>query len=823
MSHIDELASSLPVDERAALVTGADTWSTTAIEDIGLGSILMSDGPAGVRGAAWHERNTAVSFPCGVALGATFDALLLEKVGQALGEQARERGVNVLLGPTINLQRAPQAGRHFEYFSEDPYLTALLAVAYIRGLQSRGVAASPKHFVANDSETERHTVDVRASEAMLREVSLLPFEAAVRDARTWTIMAAYNSVDGVPMTANSYLLGSILRDEWGFDGVALSDWGAVYDTEQSIAGPLDLAMPGPHGHWGTPLREALGDGRVDPDVLTSKVRNILRLASRTGRLEGEAHHQPEGQSKVDAYEVSRQAAEQSITLLKNESGLLPLDPALLARVAVIGPNAVRPVTQGGGSAHVSAVRRPGPVEALASALGEGVTVTAAAGCDTRTRVPALGTEVATVDPLTGAPGVGVEYCDADGNVLVREVRSGGHLVWFGALPDDIPASDVASIAVHARVDVSASDRFEIGISAMSSQELFIDGTLALEVDRTAIVSSELFHTPHEARTEVATADQSTLDLTVRQGLYVRRELAVCFIGMQRADRDPDKELDDAVALAASADVALLMVGTNPEIESEGFDRATLALPGRQDELLRRVSAVNANTVVIVNAGAPVLMPWIDDVRAVVVSWFAGEWSGEALAAVITGAVEPAGRLPFTWPRTEDAASIRSTKPIDGQLEYGTDVEVRNRAESADNVLFPFGFGLGYSTWSVAQASVGPPRSSASGFLGSGEAAVVRVALRNDGDRSGGTIVQVFARFADHDITRGARAFVGAARVAGGAGQTRDVEVGVPARLLQRWDEEAGQWVDREVSGFLVGIGAGDFSTPPLAMGASYQA
>lgn len=262
-----------------------------------------------------------------------------------------------------------------------------------------------------------------------------------------------------------------------------------------------------------------------------------------------------------------------------------------------------------------------------------------------------------------------------------------------------------------------------------------------------------------------------------------------------------------------------MVGTNPEVESEGFDRATLALPGRQDELIRRVSAANANAVVVVNAGAPVLMPWIDDVRAVLATWFGGEWAAEALARVITGLAEPGGRLPFTWPRAQDARSLAATEPVDGRLEYGHGVEVRNRLEDADDVLYPFGFGLGYSAWVVEHASLRPPGTADGAILGSQEMAGVGIRLRNFGERPGATIALVFARFTDDGDNRGTRALVGVARVTGGAGEASTIDLGVPRRLVQRWDEMAAGWVDREVLGFQVEISGSSVWIPLAEMDA----
>lgn len=806
-SELERLVALLTPADKAVLVNGATTWATAEVPLVGVRAIRMSDGPSGVRGASWDERRTAVGFPCGVALGATFDAALLTDVGRALGAQARERGIDVLLGPTINLQRTPTAGRHFEYLSEDPYLTSVLAVAYISGLQSQGVAASPKHFVANDFETERHTVDVQATEEVLRETVLLPFEAAVVDGRAWTIMVAYNAVNGTPMTENDSLLGTVLREQWGFDGVALSDWGAVKTTSRSAEAPLDLAMPGPAGPWGGPLRQAIAEGYLDGRILDQKVRNIVRLADRVGRL-GKERPESEIPHSSSPSDIAREAAAASITMLTND-GTLPLRSGVL-RVAVIGPNAVRPVTQGGGSAHVNALTREGPLEALRRALGPGVDVKAVAGCDTRQAVPPVGEDIATTDPRSGASGVRVDYRDAQGTVLTSEVRGSGRLVWFGDLPDDVNPAHVDSIAVHSRLDVAGIDALEVGIAAMSSQVLYADEELVLEADRSGIDGADLFHSPSEFRITLDTADRSWVDLSVFQPLYERRELAVCFLGARDAASDPDAEMQDAVRLAQQAEVSIVVVGTNSEVESEGYDRATLELPGRQNELVSRIAAVSRSTVVVVNAGAPVNMPWLGDVGAVLVNWFGGEWAGDALARVLVGEREPQGRLPFTWPQADAPDAETRTIPRDGVVTYSRPAEVANRRqEDSQGPLFFFGHGLGYTSWEVAGAEIVGHRD-ATGPLAFNDGVVrFRVSARNTGSRYGRTVIQVYAEFADEHRSRhrGSTAFIGMTVVSAEAGSTVTVHVDAPVRMTQRWDGESGQWVDRPVAAYRVGFAA----------------
>lgn len=801
------LVARLSGRQKALLVNGADTWTTVPFAEIGLGTIRMSDGPTGVRGTAWDERHTAVSFPCGVALGATFDPALLGEVGRALAAEAKAQDVHVVLGPTINLQRFPNAGRHFEYLSADPYLSSLLAVAYVRGLQGDGVAASPKHFVANDSETDRHTVSVEMDEAVLRETYLLPFEAVVRDAGAWTLMAAYSSIDGVAMTANDRLLGDIAIGEWGFDGVMLSDWGAVYDTESTVHAALHLAMPGPGGAWGAPLRDAVHSGAIEATLLDDKVRRILVLAARTGVLRDLASTPapaPPLPAAPEPAAVARRAAEASMVLLANDA-LLPIDPSSVAHVAVIGPNAVHPSTQGGGSAHVNAGTIVTPAAAIAERLCPTVQVTMARGCAHRIRVPELGVEMSCIDPATGAPGLGLAYLDAGGEILWRETRRTGSFVWYGELPGGIDPSDVALVRITADVDVAAPGEFEIGLDGMTDQRLLVDRSLAISVERSSDDDAESFHRPDERRTIIDVAAPRRVSLVIEQDLHDDRGMGRCQIGMRPRSPSEDDLIAEAVAAAATADVAVVVVGTNPEVESEGFDRTSLALPGRQDELIRRVCAANPATVVVINAGAPVLTPWRDDVAALVVSWFGGQWSGPALAGVLFGDVEPTGRLPMPWPDADDG--LEPTRPDRGVLRYD-----RHPPLDPPGHAFAFGAGLGYTKWEFTSASLTAGSADADADadtdawcrFGDQRSVGVEVELVNRSDRTGTTTVQVYAG----DEARSVYRLVGVAKATGHAGERTKVHVDVPARLLHRWDAASAGWVpDQRIEHLVVAADA----------------
>ncbi len=727
----------LSLEQKVRLLTGADFWSLHPEPAVGLRRIVMSDGPAGVRGERWDEREPSANVPSPTALAATWDEARIERLGRLLAFECRRKGVDILLAPTVNLHRSPFGGRHFECFSEDPLLTARIGAAYVRGLQSEGVAATVKHFVANDSETERFTLDARIDERTLRELYMLPFELILEEG-PWAVMAAYNAVNGRTMT-ESPLLGW-LRDSW--DGLVMTDWGAGRHTERAGNAALDLIMPGPDGPWGEALVEAVRDGRVSEAEVDEKVRRLLRLAERVGARDASPWSDEEIAAEL------RATAAAGIVLARNHGTLLPLGP--LRKVAVLGPNAAVARTLGGGSATVFPPYTVSPLDGLRRALDAEVTY--APGVRAYTRLP-------VADVVAE-----LRYLAADGTELSRERREIGEFAWMGTL------EGVAALELTATVRAEQAGEYVIGCSGVGRHQLTLDGEPAfdveLELGPDADLGEALFAPPqHGVPVTLAAGQEVAVEL--------RREIAERGFDLVtlQLNVDPpfgEDEMDRAVALAREADAAIVVVGTTPEVESEGFDRSTLALPGLQDELVRRVAIANPRTVVVVNAGAPVLMPWLEEVPAVLLAWFGGQEAGNAIADVLLGHAEPGGRLPTTWPRSEEGHP--SVTPVDGVLTYDEGLAIGYRGPVEP--LLPFGHGLGYTTWE---------------YLAMDGA---RVRLANTGTRRGREVVQVYASRPDSAIERPPRWLAGFAVVEADAGEEAIVDVPLSPRAFQHWD---GGW------------------------------
>ncbi|WP_256335974.1 glycoside hydrolase family 3 protein [Microbacterium sp. cf332] len=743
--------------------------------------MTLSDGPAGVRGPRWDERDPSLNLPSGSALAASWDAELAHRYGAASASEARRKGVDVVLGPTINLHRSPLGGRHFECLSEDPELTAELGAAYVRGLQDNGVAATPKHYVANDSETDRFTVDVQVDERALRELYLAPFERTVADAGAWALMSAYNSVDGVTMTEND-LLETPLNSEWGFDGVVISDWTAVRSLD-AVAASQDLAMPGPAPAWAE-LAAAVRDGRLDEADLDRKVLRILLLAERVGALGDAAPAEP---APVDGVAFAREASVAGTVLLQND-GTLPLDAASLRHVAVIGQNARDARTQGGGSATVVPERVVSPLDALRGAL-PAAEVRFEIGAVVQEGVAELPLSQLT-NPATGEPGMRVSFLDAAGAEIFAEDRRSTALVWFGG---DAPIGASATIVYETRLTPDETREIELGFAGANPGRLFLDGELRLD-DAPVLTGTDLgaaFLNPPSLTVPVPVTAGTPVDIRVEFARSGEGSIAGAFsatLGVAPERTDADELIARAVSAAAEAEVAVVVVGTNAKVESEGYDRTDLDLPGRQDDLVRAVAATGTPTIVIVNAGSPVVLPWAADVAAVVQGYFGGQEFGNALADILTGAAEPGGRLPTTWPARLDDVPVTDTTPTDGVLRYDEGIHVGYRAWLRRGVepAFPFGHGLGYTTW----------RWGAAERRGD----VLEVTLVNTGERAGKQVVQVYAERPESAVDRPVRWLVGFAVARAEAGETVSVEVAVDPRRLAHWSDgwivEPGRFVLR---------------------------
>ncbi|MFB7589441.1 glycoside hydrolase family 3 protein [Streptomyces sp. NPDC056169] len=772
---VEAALAKLDLDTKTRLLGGQDMWSLPALPEIGLSSLVMSDGPIGVRGVRWTADDPSVALPSPTALAAAWDPALARRAGRLLAQEARRKGVHVLLAPTVNLHRTPLGGRHFEAYSEDPYLTGEIGTGYVQGVQDGGVGTTVKHFVANDAETDRFTVDNKIAARPLRELYLAPFEAIVKNAHPWGIMTAYNQVNGVTMTEHRYLVNEVLRGEWGFDGYNVSDWMAARSTTGDIEGGLDVAMPGPVTVYGEALAAAVRAGEVEESTVDAAVRNVLRLAARVGALEGAPAAVTELPAAIDGDALAREIARRGFVLVRNENAALPLKNGT---VALSGAAARDARVLGGGSAQVFPEHIVSPLAGLTAALPDGA-LTFTVGADPS-------------DELTPADlgfTLRARCRDAEGRVLGEGSLPNGQVQWIG---DDLPAGvtheALASIEVLGTFTPRESGEHSFGTRGLGAFVLSVGGVTVFDGVQAMGAESDpfeaFFGSPVE-RAKVTLTAGETVEVSLRHTLNKEFEAplpAVMFSFVHLGPRrDPDELIAEAVEAARTADTAVVVVATTERVESEGFDRKDLALPGRQDELVRAVAAANPNTVVVVNAGSPVEMPWREDVAAILLSWFPGQEGGDALADVLTGAEEPGGRLPTTWPAALADVPVTEVTPTEGVLDYTEGVFIGYRAWDKAGAVpaYPFGHGLGYTTWSYDSLTAGPD--------------AVTVRLTNTGDRTGREIVQIYLAPGADVVDRPARWLAGFANVEAAPGETVETEIALPRRAFEIWDEEKNDW------------------------------
>ncbi|OKK19430.1 beta-glucosidase [Streptomyces sp. CB00455] len=793
---VEAALGTLDLDTKARLLAGQDMWSLPALPEIGLGSLVMSDGPVGVRGVRWTAGDPSIALPSPTALAAAWDPALARRAGRLLAQEARRKGVHVLLAPTVNLHRSPLGGRHFECYSEDPFLTGAVGSGYVNGVQDGGVAATVKHFVGNDAETERFTVDNVIAPRVLRELYLAPFEAIVTGARPWGVMTAYNQVNGTTMTEHRHLVNEVLRGEWGFDGCNVSDWMAARSTTGAIEGGLDVAMPGPRTVYGPALAEAVRAGVVPGPAVDGAVRNVLRLAARVGILKGAPAAVGAVPDPVDGQALARELAARGFVLVRNEAAgceaparpVLPLDGAGRT-VALIGAAARDARILGGGSATVFPGRVVSPLDGLTAALADlpGAALTYAVGADP------------SDEPAPAAQGFVLRaVCrDAAGAVLGEGSLPSGQVQWIG---DDLPAgvtyATLASIEVTGTFLPRESGEHVFGTRGLGAFTLAVAGETLWEGVQDSGEEADpfeaFFGAPCErARTTLTEGEPVAVSLTCRVPDMTALPLKAIMFSLLHLGprRDPDELIAEAVSAARAADTAVVVVATTERVESEGFDRTDLALPGRQDDLVRAVAAANPHTVVVVNAGSPVELPWREEVAAVLLTWFPGQEGGAALADVLLGHAEPGGRLPTTWPARFADAPVTRVVPAEGRLEYreGLGIGYRAYENAGTTPAYPFGHGLGYTDWAYESLEV--TRTTA------------RVRLTNTGARPGREVVQLYLApvaagpgdTRSTAVERPASWLAAFAGVEAGPGESVEAEIALPARAFEVWDERARAW------------------------------
>jgi beta-glucosidase len=683
----------------------------------------------------------------------------------------------VLLAPTVNIHRHPLAGRNFECYSEDPYLSARIAVAYINGVQSQKVGCSVKHFAANDSEFERMTISSEVDDRTLREITLLPFESAVREAGAWSVMAAYNKLHGTYCAEHSWLLDELLKQEWEFDGVVVSDWYATHSTAPSANAGLDLEMPGPPQWFGPKLAEAVRAGEVDEKRLDDMTRRILLVLERAGALDAPGpEHEESFDDPIDR-DVARRAASGSFVLLRNRASALPIDN--VATIALIGPNADIAHVMGGGSARVPTHDLVSPLVGIRSRFAD-LEILHERGCTNNKITPPLDTRF--VDG-----GLQIEYYtgrERAGDPVLVEDTQRAYFTWLGPVGGGVP--DDFSVRLHATLVPPESGAWTMSVVQAGRARVLIDGDVVLD-NWNPTERGEAFY--GMGSTELI--DTIELAAGTRYDLVVEAVPAAPALGGLSVGLEPptgDDLIDRAVEAARHADVAVVVVGSDGQWETEGNDRESMTMPGAQDELVRAVAAANPRTVVVVNAASPVSMPWADDVAAILQCWFAGEEWGNALADVLSGDVSPSGKLPTTLPvRIEDTPAFTNYPGEQGHVRYGEGVFVGYRWYDTRRIepQFAFGHGLSYTTFELGELvwNVNPGEASAR----------VQVPVTNTGARRGAEVVQCYVGDLIARVARPPQELKAFAKVWLDPGETQTVTFDLDRRAFAFWDVERHDW------------------------------
>ncbi len=796
-SRVQKLLDSLTLQEKISLISGTG-FGTRPIPRLGIPAMKMSDGPVGVRSPA-----PSTAYAAGVALAASWDTALANEVGTQIGRDARSRGVQFVLGPGANLYRAPMNGRNFEYLGEDPWLASRLAVGYIEGVQSLNVSATIKHFAGNDSEYARHTSDSTIDERTLREMYLPTFEAAVKEAHVGAVMSSYNLLNGERTTASAPLVRKILKGDWGFGGLYMSDWGATYDGVAAANAGLDLEMPSGRFMNAQTLEPAVRNGVVSESVIDDKVRRLLMLASRLGWLDGQPPDLSISRYNQGGREVARKGALESMVLLKNADGLLPLDIRKIRTIAVIGPNAHPAVASGGGSAHVIAFAPVSVLQGLSEKLGTDRTVTYARGVQTY-RALALRTPF-TTQRGGGSFGATVEsFPEATFSGSPKSTRVERSFTigaeGFGGDPDLLTLYDSLpperASALLAPPESSRGPSFDrwtawYDAAAAGPRTIFVQDTggYRLLVDDEVVIDSA--HIPK------AMMRQTRRDLTAGPHKVVLEQTSGPDVGraFMRVGIVESADLVDPVAkqLAAQADAVVVAVGFDSDLESEGGDRE-FSLPPGQDELIRQVAAANPNTLVVINSGGAVdVTPWIDSVKAVIEAWYPGQEGGAALAQLLTGETSPSGRLPISWERavTDDPtfANYYYNDPMHpDRIRYqeGVFVGYRGFEHTGVKALFPFGYGLSYTSFKYSNLKVSP-------VSGGPDLYAVTFDVTNSGARAGADVAQIYVGAKSPRVPRPLRELKGFARVELRPGESQHVALTLNARSFAYYDVKGSRW------------------------------
>jgi len=782
----------MTLEEKISMLAGADLWHSVSVPRVGIPQFKVTDGPNGARGAWGGMATPSVATPVGVALGATWNPEIVEKVGNVLADELEAKGAHILLAPTVNIHRTPIAGRNFECYSEDPFLSGLIASAYIKGIQDKGKGACIKHFVANDQEYERFSMSSEVDERTLREIYLEPFRIAIRNSNPWAVMSGYNRINGTYACENDHTLLDILKGEWGYKGIVMSDWFGTYDKESPNSG-LDIEMPGA-ARWMSEeiVKRALDDGPLTEEMLDDKVRRLLGVLEEAGLFKNPELQKEQGEDKPEHRKIIREAAQEAIVLLKNNKGLLPLKK--VKSIAVIGPNANVGQILGGGSSSVTPHYVVTPLDGIKNRAGKKIKVDYAPGCFIYKNLPAPAPEtLSTVDGRVGLNLSLFNGTEFSGTPAYSEVTTNVQQGWF-----DKSVPNVNQESFSMRMDGFFTPR-ESGLHKLAVNSV---GWCKLYLDDKVVID----HT-----SDADMGKQIVADLELEGGKAYAIKLEYYWKGSPRwrsvgiGYQPPHSKnmIADAVKLAKKADVVIVVAGLTGEWESEGFDRVDMKLPGEQDKLIKKVAKANKNTIVVLNVGSPVEMPWIDKVSTVLQLWYNSQEQGNALADVLFGDVNPSGKLPTTFPvRLEDNPAYINYPGENGKVRYGEGIYVGYRYYDKKNVepLFPFGHGLSYTKFKYSNLRLSTKS------IKPDEKLTVKVDVVNTGKVVGKEIVQLYVRDVKSTFARPEKELKTFAKVEIKPGKKETVTFTIDREAFWYFDAEKNSW-DTEAGEFEIIVGA----------------
>ena len=798
MPDIKQLIEDLTLEEKVELLSGFDAWQTNKIDRLGIPSIKMSDGPNGVRGDGNSGKSSAC-FPCAISIGSSWNLNLINTLGEELASEAQLKDVDVLLGPTINIHRHPLGGRHFECFSEDPFLTGKIAIEYVKGVQSKNIAACLKHFVGNDTEFERYTVSSNIDERTLREIYLLPFEMAIKEANAKVVMSAYNKLNNIYCSSHENLLIEILKDEWEFDGYVVSDWGAARDTVENAIGGLDLEMPGPAKSWGRNLLTAINDKAVPEDLINDKVKRILNVASFCKRFENPIRKPERDNDSKLKRKLLKDAAQEGMVLLKND-GILPLKKDIKS-IGIIGPNAEKAQIIGGGSATLVPYHESHPVSSFQNNFSEKTIVKSAKGCHTYRYLPEINKS------LTKENGFLVEYFNVTDNkndfISSKVLRGSKFWIFEGFAKDIIGTEDRPDIFVKFSCtyvpDISGEHAFEI--FAIGKSKLIINNEEIID-NWTDPLPGDAFFAHGSSSKRGASHLEKDKSYQIEIQYKFEGNFPAIYIGCQ----PPDKIdlLDEALNIAKEVDEVILLVGTNSDWETEGNDRVDFNLPGEQNTLIEKVLEINPNAIIVLNTGSPVDMPWVNKAKSILQSWYAGQEYGDALFEILTGLVNPSGKLPTTFPKRIKDTPAYSCYPGENlQMSYDEKLLIGYKWYDRKKIepLFHFGHGLSYTNFEYSNLRIS--NSDKYNFTCSFD-------IENVGDISGFEISQCYISFMNCDEDEPIKKLQGFDKTYINSGEIKKIEICLDSKSFSTWDIKNHQWeIKKGVFNILIGSSSND--------------